>query len=743
MRNVKKKALSIALASTMLLGSTVFAAELDLRDKTTNTQHKFSDALRSPSLFRKVSSTKTNYLIEGKEGKLYELSQIQAKIDEGLSFTEATQVVPEVGTTSELKVESVSAITTTFVEVEFAALAEAKTDATVTVKDNTGKVVAVQATNIPAGATAAQFDLVTPLVQADLTGVWTINGVEYNFNVIEQFDDIMQAVSDGNQVALLNALNAANIQNVDSALIGDYLTDISGATTTPENLADIQAIVNKTNEDAVTNDEKAAAVKAVEDAKTQVALLNALKTNFKRVNSDWIVEYADGTAGSSSDSVAGILVNTAPTANTGIVADGATDSGVALTYTNIQTIIDAVNEREIDLLDTAANTAAKQAAVTTLIEKWEEDDNPATPNVTPKADHIEESNINRLGFVVAEATTQNSLYNALVAYANATNDTTLKASELNPNLKAEYLAEMNASSNTKRNAAVAGFTGLSSSATYDYKANIVQAADTVALNAALSTINGLTSTNTAAQVKAALQKLADVTSHKTGAAKFDMSTVKDDQLLNYVTLATNGFAAATINSIALVNTAITSVNGSIEEQAALDTITSSSSSVAQVKNALTELALANSNTSTDAYVNASSQVKTEVAELIMENRASLADPLTVASVTDHAASGETYAANAIQKALVDQAAEVAKFNAIGDLASATTTSIKTALDNYKYDAYEALSAVDKVKVAQEIGKLTKPVGSPAVDTPLDFSGSDAVTTMAQANAIIDTAIAGL
>lgn len=117
--------------------------------------------------------------------------------------------------------------------------------------------------------------------------------------------------------------------------------------------------------------------------------------------------------------------------------------------------------------------------------------------------------------------------------------------------------------------------------------------------------------------------------------------------------------------------------------------------------------------------------------------------LTSATITTH---GDTsYATNAIGKAMADHLLQVGKFNAIGNLANASTTSTKTALDTYAYAPYVALSGVEKLAVAEEINKLTKrPAGAPeGIFIPLDFSTGDAVTTLKAANDIIDAAIAKL
>lgn len=618
----------------------------------------------------------------------------------------------------------VCAINATSVDVDFAsALSEAVEGATVEVKDDNGVVVPVNAQDIAKGATGAQFTFKSEY-KSDLEGVWTVNGVAFSFTAIKQFEDITAAVVDDNEVALLAALKAAGIQNINEDLITDYFDAIDNATTTPENLADIQELIDEANEDAAEGLSDAAVVKVVADAKTQPQLLTALEANFERVNADWIVDYAAETVTTTGTPTLLALDSTNYVGETN-----------ATTVNAIQVAIDAVNTAAIGTADTNAGTAADQAKVTALIEKWVVADDAKTPTVTPKADDIKASKIKEAAFKVAEAKTPNALYNALVAYANITPDATLKATELNANLKQGYLTELDASG-IRANLVAEIKLG-----TATVKADIVTAADGTALTAALATIDGLTVANTAAEVKAALQKLADVTAHNATATKFDMSKVLEDKLLDYVTLATHGFDAQTIDTLGEVNTAITNVNGSVEEAAALKVIASADTTTAQVRDALTQIALSNTaNTTTTAYINASSQVKLEIAEFVVKNRTSLATTLTAAVVI---ADGSTsYAANVIGKASADHTAKIGGFNAIGNLASTTPAAIKAALDTYAYAPYVALTSVQKLAVAEEISKLTKSDGAtPPVITPLNFSGADAVKTVKAANDFIDAAIA--
>lgn len=445
----------------------------------------------------------------------------------------------------------------------------------------------VVAQDLAKGATTAQFDFVTAIT-GDLEGVWTVNGKEYSFDELALVADIVAASQPTvNQVKLFNLLTDAGIEDLNADFIGVYATTIAGANPAPVWLTDVQELINEVNEDNADAAAEADVVKAVVDATNQIQLLKALQDNgFERVNADWIADYAgeDITAVTGTN----MLDLAGPENYFGTAATGVTKQ-------DIQDAIDAANATAITTADTAADTAAKQAAVTALIQKWVEADDADTPNNTPKADAIEDSEINRLGFVVAEATTENSLYNALVAYANATPDATLKASELNANLKSFYLAEMNAGNNTKRNAAVAGFTGASNTATYDYKTNIVQVANLVAKNAAMADIvakytayNTTDNAQNKAAFKASLQKLADVTSHETAANnKFLMSTINDDSLKAYAT----AFAAATAingtDTVANVQAKVAGVNGTADVNKHLATIVDENATTTQVRDALT------------------------------------------------------------------------------------------------------------------------------------------------------------
>ncbi|MGD8190307.1 hypothetical protein ACQCN2_10025 [Brevibacillus ginsengisoli] len=547
------------------------------------------------------------------------------------------------------------------------------------------------------GDTSATFDFATAL-SADPTGKWTINGTTFDFANIQKLSDILTAVGNNNEVATLAALKAAGLANIKDENITTYVAAIKTATA-KDTLADIQTIINTSNDSAISSADAKVIVDAVNAATNQVQLLAALQNKaFARVNPDWIVDYK--------------------TAIDAAVATGK-DSIV-----EIQALVDGKNSTKITAADTAAATSVDQNAVTALIQTYVAAD---VAPATTKADQIKASQIKTGVFKVKEASTQTSVYSALTGLA-ALDSTDLPATALNSTLKADYL--------TAQTANKATITGATTPA--QIKTMIVDAADTSALNAALAGVKGLTNTSTDADVKAALQKLANVTSHKTGTDKFDMTTVKDASLQTYVNAATVGFVAAGADGLTLaeVQTAISTVNATANVAADLATVNSTTATAADVRSALIDIALvqnqAGSKATVDAFINLPTQAQLEIAQLVIDTRpaAGYADLEAIVKVADG-----TGAIATEQKAHADQ---FAKFNAIGDLASATTTSIKTALDTYAFDGYANLTNTQKVAVAQQVAKLTKTVNGTV--TPLNFAGTDAVKTLKEANDIITAAI---
>lgn len=616
-------------------------------------------------------------------------TEVTFEID-GVEYT--ATVTWEVEEDGALAVESVSAIEATIVEVTFAELDEELTDVTVEVTDSKGVVREVIARDIAKGATTAQFDFATTITADDLEGVWTVNGVSYSFDELKLVEDIVAEAgkSPVNQVKLYSLLQEAGIENVDADRIATYADDINSATTTPVWASDIQKIVDQTNKDAGDAASEAAIVKAVADATNQIQLLPVLQANFDRVNPNWIAGYATQHVDPAGVNETMLALN----------ADNYVGKDDAVTKAQIQAAIDAVNNTNIGTANTNADTSTKQAAVTSLIETYVQADNPATPNVTPKADAIAASKAKEAAFRVAEATTENSLYNALVLYANATPDATLKASELNANLKAYYKSAFD--THTK-----ASLVSEIKAGTVDIKGDIVEQADTNALEDALNTV-GTTATaydadKTNATKKAAfskaLQTLANYTSHQTVTTeKFVMSTIDNALLEDYANVLTG---IDSTDAVSDVQDAVKGVNDNKELVAAVKVVNNTASTATQVRTALTTIAVAEGNTS---FINLSATAKLEVAELVIEDRPTdgfeavegdgVVAPQTVVEVINTEITAQISARSSL----------IANINAVNGTDQAPVSfdfdTVNTALTALDHEAYNALTGLARINAAQ-------------------------------------------
>lgn len=210
-------------------------------------------------------------------------------------------VVEEAG----IEVESVSAISTTDVDVTIEALEEDTDDVTIEVLDNNGEVVEVKPITIAAGDTTASFDFVKEVEKQE--GVWTIGGVQYDFDLLANLSAVYNAKD---EVKLLSALNEIGLDNVKAENITEYdeaLSKLKNEVDEKDFTKEVaQKLVNDVNKELLTAEEEAAVVKSVNEAKMQVALLNALRDGgFERVNADWISSY-DSKITDEEDSIDGI-----------------------------------------------------------------------------------------------------------------------------------------------------------------------------------------------------------------------------------------------------------------------------------------------------------------------------------------------------------------------------------------------------------------------------------------------------
>lgn len=462
----------------------------------------------------RVGKTANDYIVT--------LTKGEEKIEKTISITFEL-------TAEDLHVTTVNNINKTGVHLTFKAPTADNKDANVVVKDGAGNVVQTKSVIVAEGATTTTINFITPFAENyKFTGVWTVNGVAYSFDAINQLAAIVEAATAGNQIALQSALDAAGITVADKARIGEYLTAIH--TEKPTTLVAVQELINKIDNDTMDAAAKAAAVKAVVEATTQQQLLNALTANFKGVNAEWAVDYA---------STGGLLALTK-----------VTDTS----FEQIQSVVYTQNANKITAANTAASDSVAQISVSGLIEAWMKADGK---DETAKAAAYKASKVKEAAFKVAEAMTPNEITTALTSYANLVEDkndaTQLKVGDLNANLKAFYFAKLNKTALV--NAIKAG--------NADIKATIVTAADAAAVTDAMTKIKATSDTIKTAEatadksttaeraaLKTALQNLATVTEHKADAKKFNANIVMDNNLVAYAEkLAANITANSTVQNV--------------------------------------------------------------------------------------------------------------------------------------------------------------------------------------------------
>ena len=110
---------------------------------------------------------------------------------------------------------------------------------------------------VEVGETELVFDFVEEQKEEALVGVWKVEGVEYNFDVIKQLADIKEeAATPVNEIKFLAALNAAGIKNVDENRLGEYATKLVEKDEEIETLEDVQAIIDEVNKGEATKKSK-------------------------------------------------------------------------------------------------------------------------------------------------------------------------------------------------------------------------------------------------------------------------------------------------------------------------------------------------------------------------------------------------------------------------------------------------------------------------------------------------------
>lgn len=673
-------------------------------------------------------------VVDGEEGQVY-------------NPAEDDELPPPGEVPGELKVESVSAITSTTVDVAIAAPTEDVLGATVEVKDNNGNIVEVNPTDISAGDTVASFTFKTPVEK--LEGVWTVDGKEYSFTAIQQLADITDAASANplDQVKLLNALNAAGIQNVDENKLAAYAEAIVDAA--PATLADVQTAVDNANKSATDKEAEAAAVKAVVDAENQIQLLNALKAGFAYVNADWTVKYQDAEVTTDGGSVS--LINLTEANSAGVTFEG------------IQDAINGVNDVEVAAAYDTAFKSLKSADVTaarTLANTYLATDEEAT--ITKKEWANDSLDVLDALIRVNTATTNNSLKTALVALDNL--ETTLVEKYKN---NVDYSVEPEFDIKLVNDSFLADYRKAISEQTDVTKKN--QRKD---IDAIIKQVNGEKATTQLGSVKGAttadellkalkaypeLKQVADInkdnywTTDNGNFASVDADSIQaavDAANLDAVANATASNIIAKLNVFGLDNVVAANAAAYVEAQADLGGVDVGATNAETVKNLKDAVEVVN-------------KAVAEVSEVEAINKATTAtevksalDNLAIASYVDVPRADKLYIAEKVldarasqddkkfaNKAAVANALDtadtgiIAKYDAlVGEFAYAKLTNISTTvsqLDKLGYDAFDNLSGGQKAEVAEFF----------KADYPKNDDGAVDYETLAAVKAAIDAAIA--
>ena len=425
--------LAIATMIATSLASTVYAANGDLwmnNEKKGTTM----DVVKSSQKRMHLIQNRNDYTYE-LDGKLYKVMEVDGVFkqnpdtDQNTVYDIIKANLQEVGAIptedKELKVESVSAINGTGVNVKIEKLTEDLEGQTIEVIDNNGNVVEVKPLNLVIGETEGNFKFKTPLT-TDPTGVWTVAGIKFDCDVAAQLKAINKA--DNTELELWNALKTAGIENLEVANSNAYYEAEK-----PENgfktLAEVQEFVDKVNAKQLTGAEQADKVEALAKAlkgDSDVVLLNALAP-WARVNEDFLNK-VDSNNGYKE------ALNAMNT-NQGPKKENADE------FKAVQTEIDKINVSRTTALVTAAEGSAKRADYNKAVAAMKfvkEDD--VEKKETTKTDLQKKLDTLNLVLNVKEASTAAQFanaYDALVAHVD--NKATIGTETFYTGLRKEYM----------------------------------------------------------------------------------------------------------------------------------------------------------------------------------------------------------------------------------------------------------------------------------------------------------------
>jgi hypothetical protein len=633
-------------------------------------------------------------------------------------------------------VASVSEITRTGVTVILPTATEAKEGYTIEVKDPSGAVIPVKPINIEIGDAEVTFDFATALSADPASGVWSVGGKDFDQATVYAVDAVKDALAPGtvgavNQVNLLKALKSPYFSGVNDSLINVYTTNLYTAKANLDTVANIQKVIDDTNTANVTATQATAVLKDIKDARavSEVAFYNALSSKFSRVNSDWIKDYT----------LAGVNFD-------------ATGEAAVTEYKEIQPAIDTANNLRVVTAVTAASTSLDATVISnakSLLDTYYTDPTP-TDKTDEKAALAKKLDIQTEVIGVRTANTNAKLQNALTKLDAVVNDKTVfDVSAVNPNELSRYRTAMTDAQNsvTAIKTLITTQNGLAEAAVVTDIKNITKSGDPAVYSVTndqfksllekladrskfvdpttpafsmnvvidsmigdyLETLGAVENTDdlNAAGVNSAIVGInnpVDSLTNINGApvdadadALLVLLKAKDLNLKNLVDANKEHY----LTDVAAIkaSAAIASDANAATQAAALNELTStidainakvelnSATSAAAAKDALTKLAIAEGDL-TD-YINLSTTVKTEVADLVLAAKPTTGytDVAAVKTAVGSSSSGQIQAhANLVA--------------GVNDTYGGTITEVNTALKALNYDAYKNLTASKQLDVAE-------------------------------------------
>lgn len=688
----------------------------------------------------------------------------------GTDGTPITVGTPETTEPTVLTVESVSAINNNGVIVVFEAVTEAQEDVTVEVKNPSGTIVPVKAVDLAVGDTEVFFAFETAITGKLESGLWTVNGTEYDQAAVDAATAVSTATT---QAALLEALKSPYFVNVDEANIVAYNTNKATADLTT--VATIQeTLIDATNAEVNQNSVVETIIETADEEGNEIKLLALLKeNNFERLidgnvagangylaKIDALAPYVAQDAEDIQDEIdaANLAIAQAAvvTAETSVKRE---DYNKALTQVNNLDSEGQKSDKETALtkltvvdaliaLEEAQTNAAfgnKLVALSKLTAAgWVSEPVYAVNYAAYKADVQAEANADRNTVAKVEA-----LINTANLEQSAAQFTAAKLTEIE-NLDATKTADL-----AKFDTWLKAIDARVADTDFDYEELVKSAALATYLTDVQADLTGGSATIDASATgeanAAALATIID------DANNSSLSDAIDDVKAATATNATDLYEALAAPALGVKNVAEANKAAYFADKAIFATVTGGGSddaadkliiqnavnaanatvafntatTTAQAANAVTAIALANGYTN---LVNLPAAARTDIAELLIELKPTAGFATTAALVAELGTANNATTGTGSTTAFKVFNDKLTAINTAGKT-TGTISALVTALSGLEYDAYDNLDAIVQTKVAETLLAGWPTDGATTSPSKVDYTSWTAV------KAAIDAALA--